>query len=350
MSWPLPTPDEIAARAAGEIEAQFPEIDARSSNTAGGVLARTVAKSTYEVWLEQRRLADELLPDTASDWLERHASIWGLTRLAASAASGTVRLAGSAGVVVPAGVALRGPTGARYTTTTGGTIDVGGTLDVEVLADDPGTAGNAAAATVLDLVSPIAGLTAQTATVQADGITGGRPTETDEALRTRLVARIRKPPAGGAPHDYEAWAREAVGIEYVSVRPNGMGAGTVVVAVALEGPAVAQAGDIARVEDSIEAQRPVTAQVYVVAATLLPVPLAIALSPDTVQVRSAVQVALQIFFRDEAAIGEGIPLSRISEAISSAGGEYSHRILSPIADVVPALSELPVLGAVTWSV
>lgn len=350
MSWPLPAPNEIAARAAGEIEAQFPEIDARSSNTAGGVLARTVAKSTYEVWLEQRRLADELLPDTASDWLERHASIRGVTRLVASAASGTVRLAGSAGVVVPAGVALRGPTGARYTTTTGGTIGVGGTLDVEALADDPGTAGNAVATAVLDLVSPIAGLTAQTATVQADGITGGRSTETDEALRARLLALIRKPPAGGAQHDYEAWAREAVGIGYVAVRPNGWGIGTVVVIVALEGPAVAQAGDIARVEDSIEAQRPVTAAVSVVAATLLPVPLTIALSPDTVQARDAVQVALQIFFRDEAAIGEGIPLSRISEAISSAAGEYSHRIVSPTVDPAPGIAELPVLGAVTWSV
>lgn len=350
MTWPLPTPEEIAARAAGEIEARFPAIDARSSHTAGGVLARTIAKSTYEVWLEQRRLADELLPDTASDWLERHAVVWGVARLAASAATGTVRVSGASGTAVPAGIALRGPGGARYSTTTGGAIGAGGTLDVEVLADDAGTAGNATAATVLDLVSPIAGLSPQTAVVQAGGITGGRATETDEALRTRLLARIRRPPAGGTAHDYEAWAREAVGIGYVSVRPGGMGAGTVVVTVALEGPAVAQAGDIARVEAAIALERPVTAAVTVIAATLAPVALTIAVSPDTLQVRSAVLTALGIFFEREARIGEVLPLSRISEAISSAGGEYSHRIISPAGDVTPAVSALPVLGTVTWSV
>lgn len=350
MTWPLPTPDELAARAAAEIEAQFPEIDARSSHTAGGVLARTVAKSTHEVWMEQRRLVDELLPDTAVDWLERHAGVWGLTRLAASAASGIVRLTGSEGTVVPAGLSLRGPSGARYTSSAGGVVGVGGTLDVEILADEAGTAGNAASGATLDLVSPVAGLSPQVATVQADGITGGRAAESDEALRARLLARIRRPPAGGAAHDYEAWAREAVGIGYVSVRPLGMGLGTVVVVVALEGPAEAQAGDIARVEASIEAQRPVTAAVHVVAATLLPVPLTIALTPDTVQVRNAVQTALALFFRAEAQIGEVIPLSRISEAISSASGEYSHTIVSPAIDVTPGMSELPVLGTVTWSV
>ncbi len=350
MTWPLPTPDDLVARAAGEIERRWPDMDGRSSNTAAGVLSRTVAKTVYEAWLEQRRLAEELLPDTASDWLDRHVGLWGLSRLQATAATGPVLLTGTAGTVVPSGIALRGPAGARYTTTTGGTIGVGGSLEVEVRADDAGTAGNADEGTVLDLVSPIAGLSPQIATVQADEVTGGRPAETDDALRVRLLARIRQPPRGGAATDYEVWARDAGGIGYVSVRPLGMGAGTVGVIVALDGPAEAQAGDIARVEASIEASRPVTASVYVLAATLLPVPLTIALSPDTVQVRGAVQTALELFFRTEAAIGVAIPLSRISEAISSAGGEYSHRIVSPTDAIEPAIAELPILGTITWSV
>jgi uncharacterized phage protein gp47/JayE len=330
------------------LEARFPGLDARSP-TAAGVLARTVGKSVYELWLEQRRLAEELLPDTAEDWLERHVSLRGMSRIPASAATGIVRLTGTAGIPVPSAIALRGPSGAQYSTTTGGTIDGGGVLDVEVLAADAGTAGNAAAGVVLDLVSPVPGLSPQVATVQAPGLTGGRATETDDALRARLLALIREPPRGGAASDYEAWALEAGGIGYVAVQPNGMGPGTVGVVVALEGPAEAEAGDLARVEALIEDRRPVTASVYVLAAALLPVPLTIALTPDTVQVRSAVQAALQIFFRREARIGGLMPLSRISEAISSAGGEYSHEILSPAGAVTPEAAELPVLGPVSWS-
>ena len=69
---------------------------------------------------------------------------------------------------------------------------------------------------------------------QGAGLTGGRATEADEALRARLLARIREPPRGGAASDYDFWARQVAGIGYVSVEPNGMGLGTVRVVVALE--------------------------------------------------------------------------------------------------------------------
>ncbi|MBW6402090.1 baseplate J/gp47 family protein [Roseomonas sp. HJA6] len=347
MTWPLPTPEDIAARAAAVIEAQFPGIDARTSTSAAGVLARAIAMSVYEVWLHQRRLADEMLPDTAADWLERLASIWGVPRNAATAATGLVQFSGAAGLVVPSGVQARGPTGARYTTTAGGPIAGDGTLIVAARADDTGTAGYAAAGTVLDLVSPIGGLTAQTATVQAPGLTGGRATDSDEVLRARLLAQIREPSRGGAAADYDKWARAVAGIGYVSVEAGGLG--TVRVIVALDGPAAAQPGDVTNVTASIEAARPVTAAVTVLAATLLPVALTVAVTPDTQAVRTAVQGALTIFFATDARIGQAIPLSRISEAISAASGEYSHRIVSPTSTVTPSSTQLPVLGTITWS-
>ncbi len=350
MTWSLPTPEEIAARVAAVIEAQFPDIDARSSNTAAGVLARSIAQSVYEVWLYQRRLADEMLPDTAVDWLERLASIWGVPRNPATAATGTVRFIGTVGLVVPSGVQARGATGVRVTTTAGGTIGSAGTLYVSARADDTGTASNLATGTVLDLVSPIAGLSAQTITVQAPGLSGGHAADMDEVLRARLLARIRRPPQGGAEDDYDTWARAVAGVGYVSIKANGLGAGTVQVVIALDGPAAAQPGDVANVAASIEMQRPVTASVTVVAATLLPVPMTIAIVPDTLAVRGAVRTALQIFFAGEARIGQAIPLSRLSEAISAATGEYSHHIISPASAVAPGPTELPVLGVVNWSV
>lgn len=347
MTWPIPTADEVTDRAAAAFERLLPGIDARSEYALAGVIARVQGLSTYDLWLHQRALADELLPDTAVDWLERHASLWGITRNAAEAAAGTVQVAGVNGTPVPGGISLRSATGALYTTQASATI-AAGVASLSVLADEAGAAGNLAASATLDLVSPIAGLSAQTATVEAAGLTGGQDEEDDQSLRSRLLARIRKPPAGGAARDYEAWAKEVAGVAYVSVVGGWQGAGTVGIIIAMTGPVAATAGDVANVLAVIDPARPVTAQPTVVAATLLPVALSIRVSPDSALTRAAIAANLAAFFVAEAAIGGAIPLSRISEAISAAGGEYSHEITSPTVAVTPAAYQLPVLGAITW--
>lgn len=347
MSWPIPTAAEVNDRVAGAFERLLPGIDARSEYALAAVLARVQGLATYDLWLHQRALADELLPDTAVEWLERHASLWGITRNAAEAASGTVQVAGVNGTVVPSGLSLRSAAGALYTTQASGTI-AAGVASLSILADTPGAAGNLAASATLDLVSPLAGLSAQTATVEVAGLTGGRDEEDDQSLRSRLLARIRRPPAGGAARDYEAWAREVAGVAYVSVQGGWQGAGTVGVIIAMDGPAAATPTDVANVMAVIDPARPVTAQPYVVAATLLPVALSIRVSPDSALTRAAIAANLSAFFKAEAAIGGAIPLSRISEAISAAGGEYSHEITSPTVAVTPAAYELPTLGTVTW--
>ncbi|MBR0643979.1 baseplate J/gp47 family protein [Plastoroseomonas hellenica] len=348
MSWPLPTPADIAARAAGVAEALMPGTDARSDDTFLGVMAKMLGMGIYDVHLYQQRLAEELLPDTAQDWLERHASIWGVPRLQASRASGNVILAGTAGVVLPSGLALRDSTGALYTTTAGGTITASN-ITLPVLADVTGAAANLAAGTVLDLVSPFVGLNPQQAAVLAPGLSGGRARESDEALRGRLLARIRQRAQGGTAENYEEWARRANGVAYVAVHSQWMGAGTVGVLIAMEGPAPAEPGDVARAQAAIEAERPLCATVTVAPAQLVPVPLTIRLDPDTVATRASVTAAATAYFRTEAEIGGLLPLSRISEAISSAAGEYSHELLAPVAAIIPSPAELPVLGDITWA-
>jgi uncharacterized phage protein gp47/JayE len=147
----------------------------------------------------------------------------------------------------------------------------------------------------------------------------------------------------------EAWARAASAeVAHVAVRPLWLGAGTVGVVAAMAGPRVPTAPEIALIAAAIEAERPVTAAVIVLPAVLLPVALQIRVSPDTTATRAAITGALDALFAREAAIGMRLPRSRISEAISSAAGEYSHDLVAPAADVVPGPTELPVRGAITW--
>lgn len=353
MTWPIPEPAAIAERVGAAIEQAFEagetRVDARSPNTVLGVLARVFAMAVFDLWLHQRALAEDLMPDTATgEALQRHADVWGIARLPAAAAVGQAVFTGADGTALPVGITLRAPSGALYLTTEAATIG-GGTATVAVRAAAAGAAGNLAEGTALSLVSPVAGLAPQTAVVAAGGLSGGADAEDDEALRARLLARIRQPPHGGAAFDYEAWARAASPeVAHVAVHPSWAGPGGVGVVVGMRGPRAPTAAELDLVAAAIAPLRPVTAQVTVLAAVPLPVDVTLVLDPDTVQTRAAVQAALETHFARDARIGARLARSRLSEAISAAAGEYSHQLIAPAADVEPGPTELPVLGTLTF--
>ncbi len=111
------------------------------------------------------------------------------------------------------------------------------------------------------------------------------------------------------------------------------------------------AGEIAAVQAYIDAdtRRPVTAKVRVQAPTALTVDITVAITPDTTEVRAAVQAELEDLFLREGAPGVTIPLTHIAEAISIAPGETDHNLTVPSADVAPTATQLPVLGTITWA-
>ena len=354
MPWPLPTPAEIADQLAAGLEQSLgplaPDgvVDARSPATLLGVLARVLGLAQWQMHLHLRAIADDLMPDTAAEEaLARHAAVWGVPRIPAAAAAGSATVTGANGTVVPAGTSLLGPADLTYTTTASATV-AGGVATLAVQADAPGTAGNADAGAILRLVSPVAGLSPQSAIVAAPGLRGGLDEEAPEAWRARLLARIRARSKGGAVTDYEEWARRAPGIGQVAVRPEWAGLGTVGVIVAMADGTAPSPTDISRVQAEIEAERPVTAQVFVLGASIVAQPLTLQILPDTTAVRAAITAAYAAFLAREPGIGGTIRLSRLSEALSSAAGEYAHRIVSPAADVVLGAVQLAVPGAITW--
>lgn len=353
MTWPLPTPEQITDRVAGDIEAalETPDrrFDARSPNAILAAIARALALSEFDIWLYQRRLAEGLMPDTATDeMLDRHADNWGVPRLPATAAVGSVTIAGTDGAVLPIGIEMRSVEGAIFATTALATI-AGGTAAVPVLASAAGAAGNQAAGVELTFITPVDGALPQSALVAAGGLTGGADAEGDDALRARVLARIRQRPHGGAAFDYEEWARAASAeVAQVAVYGNWAGLGTVAVVIGMRGPRAPSDEERAAIAAYMAPLRPVTVDLQVLAAVPVAVDITLTLSPDTVQTRAAVDAALATFFANDGRIGQALPRSRISEAISSAAGEYSHVLTVPAADVALAPTQLPVLGTLTF--
>lgn len=352
MPWPLPDPAALAERAAADLDAAFgaEAIDPRAPDSVLGAICRIIAMAGFEGHLHLAAQAAELMPDTAIDNLERHADIWGVQRLPALAASGLVTFQGLAGTAIPAGTELRTAAGVSVLTNALATVGGGGTVDARVTAAYAGAAGTLPGGTVLSLPVPIAGLTAQTATVKTAGLTdpAGADLETDEALRARVLARIRTPPRGGAAADYEAWARLTQGVERVAVVPSWVGAGSVGVVVAMTGAAVPDSGTLAAIAATIAPLRPVTADVHVVPVVRVPIALTVYLTPDTATARAAVEGAAALYFA-AVGIGEDFYYSRFGEAISSAGGEYAHAILG-VEDgrIVIDHDEIAVAGTFTW--
>lgn len=349
MSFNRPTLSALIERARGDIDSRLPGADSKLPASVLDVLARTNAGAANGLYGYIDWLWRQILPDTAdTDVLARHAGIWGVVRKGAVGASGHVVVSGVQGTAIPVGAALLRDDGVEYRTTAAATLELG-PIDVPIEELSGGPAGDTAAGTLLRFVAPIAGVNAA-ATVQAPGLAGGAAEEDDEALRARLLARIRTPPTGGSVADYERWTLEVPEVTRAWVFPGWMGAGTVGVTFVLDGrpdilPLVA---DIEAVEARLDPQRPVTATVVVFTPDPYPIDLLIRIAPDTPATRDAVMAELDDFFAREAEPGGTIYLSRLREAISIAGGELWHDLELPNLSPTAPPGALPVLGEVTW--
>jgi uncharacterized phage protein gp47/JayE len=352
MPFERPTLQTLVARACADIESRIKTGRANFvlfvRRQLLAVLARMSAGLAHGLYGFLSWLALQIMPDTAeAEHLDRWASIWGVYRKPATYAGGVTLRRGTAGVVIPEGTIFQRQDGIQYACSEAALIGqyVPGEALVTVLALEPGTAGNAPDLTPLQLSAPILGLEAQGAA--SGNITGGADEETDDSLRARLLARIRRPPRGGAAHDYIYWALEVPGVTRAWCYPLVHGPSTVVVRFMMDDAypdGIPAPEDVLRVAAHIDVERPVTAEVYVLAPIAEPVNLVLRISPDTPQVRANVEASVRAMLAREAEPGGIIPISHIREAISLAEGERDHVLLSPTEGLIFETGHMPVPG------
>jgi uncharacterized phage protein gp47/JayE len=323
---------------------------AKLRRTDAEVYGRVQAAAVHTVYGYIDYLARNLLPDLADeDWLARHANMKRCPRKAATFAGGFARWdVATDGITIPAGMIIQRDDLTSFTTTAKAT-SAGGVLRVPVICNTAGKAGNTDDGLAMRLVSPVTGLTSAG---MADSIQGGADVEDLEVWRARVIERWYWTPQGGADGDYEVWAKEVAGITRAWTYRHWSGRGTVGVMVAnsdLINP-IPDAATVAAVKAYIEPLAPVAgADIYVFAPAPHVVDFQIRLNPDSTAVRYAVEAELRsMMLRD--GVPEGVlKLSRISEAISIATGEYSHTLASPVADISIGKGEVGVLGTISWT-
>lgn len=352
-----PTLAQLVDRTQADIEARLPGADSRLRRSVLGVLARVFAGVAHLLYGFLDWAWKQMFVTLAEGVILRslHASKWGMPPIAATFAGGNVTFIGVNGSVIEAGTLLQRSDARQFRTKAEVTV-AGGSAIVAVEAVVAGKDGNTAAGSVLNLVSPVAGVQAA-ATVAAGGLFGGEDEEADDALRARILERIQDPPHGGSKADYRRWARQVAGVTraWIQIVEDVPGHKRVIVRFVMDGKAdtiIPTAGEVAIVQTWIDDDdvRPVTAEVTVAAP--VPVPLAITiqgLNPGTQAVKDAIEAEIRDLLSREAEPGATILLSHIREAVSIAAGEFNHILVAPAADVAHQAHEIAVFAPVTWS-
>jgi len=228
-------------------------------------------------------------------YLDYRAGEHGLTRKAATKATGQVTISGANGTVVPVGSIFATGAGVQFATTAEVTIGAGGSIAANVEAVLAGASGNVPGASITAIPVSIPGVTAVT---NAAPTTGGTDTESDVALIERLLEKVRLPATSGNSAHYLQWAKEVAGVGDAKVLPIWNGAGTVKVVIIDSNKQPAAADIVQDVADYIETVRPIGATVTVASATGLNIAVTATVTLEVGAVLADVQAAFEASLTD----------------------------------------------------
>lgn len=183
-------------------------------------------------------------------------------RKEATKAVGEVEITGAAGTNVPIGVAVTSSS-AQFRVTKAGTIGESEKITVPVMCTVGGTVGNVAAGAITGFGVSYTGMHSVT---NKEPTEGGYDAETDEDLRSRLLAAIRDPGTSGNAAHYREWALSVPGVGGARVAECWNGNGTVKVTIISADHGAAEENIVAAVKNAIEESRPIGADVTVVSA------------------------------------------------------------------------------------
>lgn len=313
------------------------------------VLARVMAGMSHELLGYADWISRQILFDTSDeDVLKRQAAIWKYHQKSAEYAIGVAIANGIDGRAIGAGAVARRQDGVEYAVEAVATIEAG-VADVSFKAIVKGAAGNAPAGTVLTLLSPIDGVQSQL-TVKAPGFVNGADVEPIGEFRPRFIRRVGQLGGVGSLSDYETWALEVPGVTRAWATAGEMGAGTVTVRFVRDNDEslIPDGPEVDAMREYLADRRAATAILYVEAPIADPIVYQIRLTPASEAAKAAVIKELKDLHSREARPAGTLLRSHMTEAISTADGEFDHELVWPDSNVVADVGHMPTFGGVLW--
>ncbi|MGD2215153.1 MAG: baseplate J/gp47 family protein [Gemmatimonadales bacterium] len=368
----VPTLEDVVDRTTADVDSHVPGADAKLRYRPLRALALTEAGASWGLHRFAANIACEIFPDLASEaGVVRWQQMLDLADVVPVKATGSILFSGSVGASVPTGTEARRNDGLIYLVDApGGVIGGGGTVTLAATAEEEGEDYDSTAGQALTLTSPLSGVDSA-CEVGAGGFTGGVSEETLSALRGRVLDRLSEPPQGGAVADFVAWTKAAcANVREVWVSPNEPLFGEITIrfivdpATGLPVDAIPSAGQAQAVRDYIRGTASYDPPYHdaVSPAPLIGDRINIAtsphlaaqavtfeitsLDPDTADVRTAIEEAVDALMLQRAEPGGTIKVSQVIGAIVAAPGEESHELTAidgaPPADIVIGANSYPV--------
>lgn len=355
MPFQRPTLLEIIQRVENDIQSKIGGTGAPLRRSIVKILARAFSGVIHSLYNFLNWISLQLFVTTAeSEQLDRHGFIWGLDRKAATFSTGYVEFSGDFGELIPIGTILQNDQGLEYATIEQGVLDVNGVASIQIQASLAGSDYNLDSGVVLTLQTAIPFVNT-TALVLEDGILGGAFVEGDEEYRARILFRIQNPPQGGAKNDYIIWATSSETVTDAWCFPLFFGAGTVLVTVANRNNNPPIVPDLTDVQNIIEINRPVTANVTIASVVPSEVSLSIALSPNNQTTRDNVTAQIEDLFVRRGFPNGTITKNQFGEAISTSASVIDYSLIQILQDNIQVTQvqntpfQISVLGTISFS-
>lgn len=373
MSFEIPTITQLTDNSLKEFQQGLAElaakygvvdvhpVDAQIAKSNNEVKAFATGASLYGAYRYLRDVViEQAIPTKAiGKYLDGWLQAYGMKRKPATVASGSATNdtpdVNTPHAILEQGSVLQDENGNSYVVKTDAEVATDGSLTISIAAQNAGLASNLAAGKKLTLQVTHDGI-ASTFTVGADGISGGVNRESDEEAAERLHQRLANPPMGGAPHDYERWARECPGITRAWGIRNPAGptsAGVVIMADANTPYGLPTLAQKQAVIDYIsDTQRGPSDELFVIIPTVKAINIVLDLTPDTAAIRDAVKLELQDLFFRVGSPNSTLWHTALTEAVATATGETTHIFVTPpiVAGglITSSWDEILVLGTVDF--
>ncbi len=363
MPFDRPTLQQIVDRIEGDFSSRLGSSESFLRRSVLKVMSRVYGGAVHLLYGFLNFQSEQIFATTAeTEGLDKIANELGLDRNVAVKATGTGTATGTNGVVIPAGSELQSTDNTIYLVDSEVTVS-GGIGTLALTAKTAGSDGNDDGGISLTFISPITNLDT-TVTVASAGLIDGLDQESDDDLRERVLRRKQFPPAGGTVNDLVTWALENSGVTRAWAFSLFQGDGTVMVTfvrdndtdsiLPTDSEVTAVKNYIISHEDPASGKTvgaPVTMLpgLFVLQPSLLSVNMTIQINPNTTAIQAAIQNELEAMILRDGGAGQTLRLSRISEAISIADGEFNHVLTLPAADVVATNTQVHVLGTLTFS-
>lgn len=320
-----------------------------------GPLAAMWARATQGVHGNLQWIDAQCSPLTCElERLYNWAALYGVDRLAATAATGHVLATGTIGTPLLADTMLRGQNGLDYKVLAAVILGAGPT-PVSVRCQTAGSAGNLLANQTLTVIDPVPGVSS-TLTVDSAGLTGGDEEENLEDWRVRVTdewrVMVTRGGRSGKAEDYRFWAKSAhPSVTGALVQSHVLGMGTVIVRPICNGltdrlptPAVLDA-----VNAYLTNIAPATADWRVTSPLLRGVTVMIDLLPavDSADNRTAISAAINAAVLAESGETSLLAMAEIDAAIASVTNQYTR--LAPLADTAVSPGEILMLNPLVWA-